>query len=191
MLPLLPVLVGCFLTVDDHDTWPAQIDCGRVALRDADGTPDGCDVAACLECSEACGTDCAVLESYPPRYSCGSRGTWDVYDICPDWTPPVRVENVTDLGCGTATEERLTAVVRSQGTIEVTHSDFAQGCCPTSIEVGVRASASTLLLEYTIADDPCECICGLDVRYTLVGVSPGDWTLLSSPSGARAEISVP
>lgn len=77
----LVLLVGC---PGGDDT--ATFDCESIAITTADGAPDPCDVDACQACVDACGSDCMVLESYPPQYSCGSEGRWTVYDFCPDWS---------------------------------------------------------------------------------------------------------
>lgn len=63
-------------------------DCPSVAIRDADGVADPCDVQACQLCVDACGGDCAVLEIFPPVYTCGPDGSWDVYETCEDWEFP-------------------------------------------------------------------------------------------------------
>lgn len=63
-------------------------DCASVAIRDADGVADPCDVQACQLCVDTCGGDCVILEIFPPVYSCGPDGSWDVYETCEDWELP-------------------------------------------------------------------------------------------------------
>lgn len=65
----------------------AGFDCEEVAIPDADGNPDPCDVQACEACTDACGDGCMILESYPPQWAC-EDASFTVYDFCPDWTAP-------------------------------------------------------------------------------------------------------
>ncbi|MBA2320735.1 MAG: hypothetical protein H0V89_06225 [Deltaproteobacteria bacterium] len=62
-------------------------DCEAVAIRDAEGNADPCDVQACQACADECGVDCAILESFPPQYAC-EGASFTVTDFCPDWEPP-------------------------------------------------------------------------------------------------------
>lgn len=78
---LAGTLTGCVFE-------PADSGCEDLAIHDADGNVDDCDLAACEACAEACGAPCAILESFPPQYSCDAGGSWTVYDECPDWEPP-------------------------------------------------------------------------------------------------------
>lgn len=193
------LLLACALTAGCDLGASSGIDCAAVALRDAAGDPDGCDVAACATCVDTCGRDCAILESYPPQYSCGGdAGLWDVYAFCPDWTLPttpttaaIAATNVADLGCGTSTEERLAAAPTGPGAVAVVHDDYAVGCCPDGVTVAVVAKDQVLTVSYTVGPDPCDCVCGLDLTYDLVGVPAGDWTLVAGPSGASTLVTVP
>lgn len=154
-------------------------DCADIAIRDVDGTPDGCDVAACDACADACGGRCMVLESYPPQYSCGGE-SWTVYDFCPDWSLPTGIAaiDVQDLGCGTGTGgESLAVSATEPGRADVTHLDYAEGCCPEEVQVGLTLEDRDISVAYTLVDDLCDCVCGLDVSYSLVGLDPGVWTL--------------
>ena len=190
MIPLL-WLWGCIVVAPCPDCEPA-FDCTDVAIHEPDGGIDACDLAACETCVETCDGDCAIQETYPPRYTCGDAGTWDVYAVCPDWDPDgVYVTDVEDLGCGTATGESLVATAADPGTIDVTHLDYLLGCCPQSVEVDVTASEGTLTVDYTLVDDFCECACMLDVTYTIARVPAGEWTLVAAPSGATTTVSVP
>jgi len=69
---------------------PADSDCEALAMRDADGNVDPCDLQACEACDDVCDEHCVVLESFPPQYACDGEGTFTVYDECPDWEPPAR-----------------------------------------------------------------------------------------------------
>ena len=90
ILPVL-LLASCTLRMPSGVpavAGPPPFDCEKVALEDGLGDPDPCDVDACQACVDACGADCAVLESYPPQYSCDGTNAWTVRDFCPDWTFP-------------------------------------------------------------------------------------------------------
>jgi len=82
MLVALFALLSC---TDKSDDTGSNLDCEAIAITTADGEPDSCDVSACQACVDTCGSSCAVLESYPPQYSCGADGSWTVYDFCADW----------------------------------------------------------------------------------------------------------
>ena len=169
-------------------------DCEEVAITDADGNPDPCDVDACQECVDECGGGCAILESYPPQYACPGD-SWSVYDFCPDWEPPTttsapRSENVVDLGCGGEDTETLTATSTAAGTVAVTHIDYLLGCCPTEVQVDVAAAGQVLTVGYTLIDDLCECACMLDVSYDIVNVPAGAWTIEAGPYATSTTVTV-
>lgn len=73
--------MGCVFT-------PSESDCEDIAITNADGEVDACDLQACEACADACGEPCAVLESYPPQYACEDGSTFTASDECPDWEPP-------------------------------------------------------------------------------------------------------
>lgn len=185
---LLFILVGC-----PGDPSPTQeIDCDQVTVADATGGPDACDHAACQSCSDSCGSDCSVRESYPPQYACPAS-SWDVYDFCPGWLAPTTpfATDIVELGCGSTEGESLTATSTVPNRIDVVHSDFIGGCCPGAVRVDVAASGSTLTVDYALVNDLCECYCELDVSYSLVEVPSGNWTVVATPSGASATVTVP
>jgi hypothetical protein len=182
------VLLGCTFSFDD-DCPTDGLDCARVAIRDAAGNPDGCDVSACLECVDACGEDCLVRESYPPQYACAGE-SWTVYDSCPAWDGlDPRATEVEDLGCGDGAEE-IVASSHVAGRIDVVHYAYADGCCPESVRVDVSAIGTMLVVDYALVNDFCECICALDASYAIVDVPTGTWTLLSAASGVSAVVEV-
>lgn len=185
------MISGCVFIAGGRDEGP---DCVSVAITDAAGDPDGCDLAACVTCAETCGSDCLIQESYPPQYSCGDEGAWSVEDFCPDWQPPSvepSATHIADLGCGESEAEAIIAVAEGQGQIAVTHEGFATGCCPASVEVGVDRSGAVLVLDYIIPSDDCDCVCQLDVSYDIVDVPAGVWTLIAEASGVTASVTVP
>jgi hypothetical protein len=186
---MLLALAGCVL-VHDCPHCDDDLDCADIAIRDAAGNPDSCDVAACDACADQCGDDCAVLESFPPQYACPGA-SWDVYDFCPDWSFPsaIHAEDVQDLGCGDPSDqETLTAVSAVAGRIDVTHLDYASGCCPEAVQVEVEVLGRTLDVSYTLVNDFCDCICELDTSYTLVGVDGGPWTVRAGAVEATVEV---
>ncbi len=169
-------------------------DCEEVAITDADGNPDPCDVDACQACVDECGVDCAILESYPPQYACPDDA-WTVYEMCPDWEPPTTTsapqsENVVDLGCGGEDVETLTADSTAPGTIAVTHIDYLLGCCPEEVDVGVSVAGQVLTVDYTLVNDLCDCACMLDVSYDIVNGPAGDWTIEAGENGFSATVTV-
>lgn len=44
--------------------------------------------------------------------------------------------------------------------------------------------------DFTLLDDVCDCICELDVLYTLTGVPPGIWALVVTPSGVTTGVTL-
>lgn len=189
VLPFL-VLPGCMFIEQECDG--DALSCVDAAITDNNGDPDGCDLAACVACVDACSGACLVLESYPPRYTCADA-SFDVYDFCPTWQPPQSVPSATDvvdLGCGAGDGEQLLVSAPSTGRIDVTHYDFGQGCCPDAIVVDVAMAGSTLGVTYTPTGDDCDCVCNLDVSYAIVDVPPGTWTLQAGLSAMTATVTV-
>lgn len=69
------LILGCM----ENDT----LNCDIIAISTEAGI-DNCDLQACEACIAECGSDCLVLQSYPPIYSCDDID-FDVYDFCEDW----------------------------------------------------------------------------------------------------------
>ena len=80
---LAAIGAGCVFTPEDDD-------CEALAIRDADGNVDPCDLQACEACDAVCDDHCLVLDSFPPQYACDGEGTFSAPDECPDWAPPAR-----------------------------------------------------------------------------------------------------
>ena len=115
--------------------------------------------------------------------ACGDfvRDTADTGTECSDpATCAVTVSELTyECGdSGLAGSSLLTAVPSGPGTLEVSHLDFRQGCCP---DFGATANANRgearVDVSYSLTDDVCECVCLLDLSYTLSGIRAGEWTL--------------
>lgn len=186
MLTLL--LASCFI---DCPRWE-PLTCSDVAIRDGQSSqPDPCDLEACLACVDTCGEGCQILESYPPRYTCGGQ-SWDLYDVCPDWTPerPVAVD-IADPECGIDGGELLEATAPSAGRIEVAHRDAMTGCCPEALEIALDTADGVLAVDYTLVNDDCECACELDLEYAIDDVPAGSWTVVATDSGASVRVTVP
>lgn len=182
---LLFWLVGCVVEARVS----GGIDCDEIAMRDASGHADPCDVAACQTCADRCGASCMVFDSLPPIYAC-EAGSWDVYDVCEDWRAAPRVVAVEDLGCGGGPVESIEAAW--DGTrVAVTHRGYATGCCPEAVEVGLERSGTTLLVSPRAVNDLCECACLLDVAYQLEGVARGTWTITHAATGVSTTVVVP
>ena len=62
------------------------------------------------------------------------------------------------------------------GTIEVVHYAWSDGCCP-QIDIAAEGDGDTITVRFELYDDFCNCICSLNVGYTLTGVPAGTWTL--------------
>lgn len=78
----------------------------------------------------------------------------------------------------------LVANSSAPGELDVLHDAASQGCCPTfllSAEASQRRAEITVT--YDLSQDPCDCICALDLSYTLSGIPSGIWTLVT-PNGS-------
>ena len=64
------------------------------------------------------------------------------------------------------------------GVIEASHFSYSEGCCPDMI-IDAFADPDTGVIDVDIdlSNDFCDCICMLDVTYTLGDVPAGTWTL--------------
>ena len=128
------------------------------------------------------------IDSAGPVDSGGSEGDGDGDDTAPP--AALGVEGVTDLGCGSGGEDRLEATATAPGQVAVTHLGYADGCCPREVVPAVAVDGDTLRLSYTLVEDLCDCICSLDVAYTIVGVPAGDWTLMAVDGGLSTAVRV-
>ncbi len=88
-----------------------------------------------------------------------------------------------DAGCGLLPtpnpmpEGNVLVSLDADGSLSVSHFAFSEGCCP---EIGVSAALTDRMIrvEVDLFNDFCECICTLDVVYTLSGVPSGEWLLV-------------
>ena len=85
---------------------------------------------------------------------------------------------LVDCESDSGTMTTLKASVAGNGEIDVEHYAVQVGCCPTfSASATYDASEALIEVDYVFAEDMCDCICMLDVSYTISGVPAGEWTL--------------
>jgi hypothetical protein len=84
----------------------------------------------------------------------------------------VENEEVTDcLNQSTSTE--LSASFNESGGLDVTHVNAMEGCCPEfSADAELNLRNSTLEVGYTLVNDNCDCVCSLNLAYTITGIPP-------------------
>ena len=64
------------------------------------------------------------------------------------------------------------------GQLMVMHFDHSMGCCPQIHVLGLATmNDQHIEIEVDLYDDFCDCICTLDVQYTLGDVPAGIWTV--------------
>jgi hypothetical protein len=71
-----------------ESTAPDGPSCETEVLRTEDGAADRCDLQACEACFAECGSDCVIMEAYPPRYACTEQHAYSLYDFCEGWEYP-------------------------------------------------------------------------------------------------------
>ncbi len=115
--------------------------------------------------------------------ACGDfvRDTADTGSDCTD--PAICAVTVSDLtyecgDSGLAGESTLSAVPSGPGTLVVSHQDFREGCCPDfKATANANRGEARVDVSYSLTDDVCDCVCMLDLSYTLSGIRAGDWSL--------------
>lgn len=93
------------------------------------------------------------------------------------------------VNCGDSTGG-LAATSNAVGELSVVHEAAQQGCCPTfllSAEASQRRSE--ISVSYDLSQDDCDCVCELDLSYTLTGIPSGAWTL-RTPDGQQLAVNV-
>ncbi len=89
--------------------------------------------------------------------------------------PPPGGEGAQGPYCDNADE--IVAVVDGD-SIHVTHSNATYNCCPDDIQVLLSVDGNVLwLTETDILTVPCTCLCCFNVESTVVGLSPGSYTI--------------
>jgi hypothetical protein len=84
----------------------------------------------------------------------------------------VENEEVTDcLNQNTSTE--LSASFNESGGLDVTHVNAKDGCCPEfNADAELNLRNSILEVGYTLVNDNCDCVCSLNLAYTITGIPP-------------------
>ena len=113
---------------------------------------------------------------------CGdfTRDTADTDTTCTDPVScPLTVRDlVAECGDSDGTTAVLAAESPGPGTVTVTHTDFREGCCPSfSATATASRGEHRIAVSYALTDDSCDCVCQLDLSYTLSDVQTGEWTL--------------
>ncbi len=89
----------------------------------------------------------------------------------------------------TAAPEPIEVVASGPGTLTIHHHRVQQGCCP---ELNVSALQDLrhdrIEVHYDLYDDMCDCICDLDIQYTLQDLYSGTFEL--EAAGATATVTV-
>ena len=83
---------------------------------------------------------------------------------------------VIDCESDSGTMPSATAKLTEDGKLEVTHLAAETGCCPETFNVTAELNLrhSTLTADYEFLNDFCDCVCALDVSYTLSGIPEGE-----------------
>jgi hypothetical protein len=103
---------------------------------------------------------------------CGEAG------IC-----PLEVENALVTGCDvdTGVSSELVASFNSSGGLDVVHTAAEIGCCPEfNADAELSLRNDTLLVNYHLSNDFCDCVCNLSLSYTLTGIPEGVGFTLSA-----------
>jgi|GEM_PF-1928849 len=108
--------------------------------------------------------------------------------VCPDPTCAVEV-TAGSIDCGGEPQpQSVVATVQEDGTVDVRHANFTDGCCPEyDIVATLVPDDAQITVDYGMANDFCDCICSLSASFTLVDVPPGSWQLVL-PAGGTATI---
>jgi len=78
----------------------------------------------------------------------------------------------------------------SSGTAAVAHLSVESGCCPTmDISAVADIAAGEVAMTYNLSKDDCDCLCTLDLYYTLTELPSGTWQV--SARGDTTEIVIP
>lgn len=104
-------------------------------------------------------------------------------DCIGDAVCEIAVANAALTGCesDSGTIPTLTVSQTGPGALDVAHYSAQTGCCPEfSASAELDPSAKTLTVTYNFVNDMCDCICALDVSYSLLDVPVGTWTLKTS-----------
>ena len=101
-----------------------------------------------------------------------------------------RLEGYSNSGCLSGTGETKTGdqypwcgddaidVAVDGPEIHLTHKNATYNCCPDDIQVSLEVAGNVLkLTEKEILTTPCHCLCCYTVESTIVGLSPGTYSI--------------
>jgi hypothetical protein len=98
-------------------------------------------------------------------------------------------EAVVECAEGITGEPSVIEATAGVGTITVWHQRVSQGCCPQlSVTAMQDLRHDTIEVEYDLYDDMCDCICELDIRYTLSDVYSGSFELSAAGSSTTVKV---
>lgn len=102
----------------------------------------------------------------------------------------VQVSEVTVSECDDSTgAPRLDASLAGSDSIRVSHDNFEGNCC-AELTVTVSEGAGTLAMVYTDTGEPCDCLCSLDLTYTLTEVPSGSYSVTAA-GGVSDTVDIP
>jgi hypothetical protein len=131
-------------------------------------------------------------DSLPDDTAAGDTGDSQGMGPCESGICDVTVTDAL-VECGsdtTAAPEPLEITASGPGTLSVWHHHVQWGCCPQlDVQAVQDLRHGTIEVVYDLYDDMCDCICELDVRYTLTELQSGAFTLQAE--GATLKVEVP
>jgi hypothetical protein len=122
------------------------------------------------------------------------QDTDDKGDCTGDAVCAIVVENamLTDCESDSGSIPTMTVTQTGPGALDVAHYSASVGCCPEfSATAELDPSAKTLTMTYSFENDSCDCVCALDLSYSLVDVPAGTWTLKTSNLDQEVTVSGP
>ena len=78
----------------------------------------------------------------------------------------------------------------SGGHVQVKHSGHQANCCAEFSLTATGTSDGELTVVYDEGDPDCNCICGYDLRYQLVGLPSGEWRI-RIPDSLNGTVTIP
>ena len=78
----------------------------------------------------------------------------------------------------------------STGHVQVNHNAHQANCCAEFGLTATGSSAGQISVVYEDSGMECNCICGFDLSYRLVGLPSGEWSV-RVPDGLSGTVTVP
>ncbi len=95
--------------------------------------------------------------------------------LCDATVTDARAECASDT---TAAPEPIEVVASGPGTVSIHHHRVQQGCCPELAVAAIQdLRHDRIEVSYDLYDDFCDCICDLDLHYTLSDLYSGTFDL--------------